>query len=119
MDITVQELKEKLDRKDDFIFIEDETDIDVAVHKFEIICEAFGVPIKAQKNEGPGTCIDILGVKYDVVAMTAAMPKQRLGTIVLDCEAALEAGVAGSSSRANSAMGRLVNRSLYGSFVVY
>ena len=79
---------------DDFIFIAstDEEAAD-AVRKFEIICAAWNIPIKQEKDVGPGTNVELLGVVYDTEAMTASMPSGTLARIDTACATATVDGI--------------------------
>ena len=70
---------------DDFCFVEEEADMASAIQKFEIVCAAFGIEIKVQKNEGPAARVEVLGVVYDAEAMTAAMPAKTLTELRAGC----------------------------------
>ena len=76
---------------DDFVFVSDSyEEAEEAIAKFEIICRAWGLPIKEEKNVGPGERVTLLGVDYDMVAMTAAMPAATLKNIKTACSEGAE-----------------------------
>ena len=79
---------------DDFIFIaESQEEADEALRKFHIICDAWGIPIKEEKDVGPATQVELLGVVYDTDAMTASMPDGTLARIDDACSRALASGL--------------------------
>ena len=79
---------------DDFIFVaESDEEAAVAVQKFETICAAWNIPIKQEKDVGPGTNVELLGVVYDTVNMTATMPQGTLERLQQACSIGLETGM--------------------------
>ena len=71
---------------DDFIFMGcSEAEVAEQVARFETVCEAFGIPIKKEKDVGPAQHLTVLGVEYDMLAGTTCMPRPQLDRIRDGC----------------------------------
>ena len=78
---------------DDFIFLGTSAeDVAEQVRRFELVCAAFGVPIKDEKNVGPAQTLTVLGVEYDLVRGQIAMPERQIARIHAGCTAILHGG---------------------------
>ena len=78
---------------DDFIFIGRlKAEVEEQVHRFELVCAAFGIPVKEEKNVGPAQHLTVLGVEYDLVRGCIAMPEQQVVRIHAGCTAVLNGG---------------------------
>jgi site-specific DNA-cytosine methylase len=78
---------------DDFIFISgSDEEAAEAIRKFDILCEAWGIPVKKQKDEGPGPVVECLGVVYDMDRMVAVMPARQLDAVYDGCASVLAGG---------------------------
>jgi hypothetical protein len=64
---------------DDFLFIVQSLDRanDLLVQALEM-CVRLGIPMAADKTEGPTTCLTFLGIQLDTVAMRASLPQSKL-----------------------------------------
>jgi site-specific DNA-cytosine methylase len=76
---------------DDFIFLgSSEEEVADMVEKFHVVCDAFGLPIKREKDVGPAQRLTVLGVVYDFQQGTVAMPRGQLDAIRTGCVAAAD-----------------------------
>ena len=79
---------------DDFIFIAT-SDAEAAegIRKFEIVCAQFGLPIKQEKDVGPGSYVEVLGVVYDLEKGVVEMPARIMNQLAAWCQQALDGPV--------------------------
>ena len=45
---------------------------------FHHVCERLGIPLAADKCEGPSTCLTFLGIEIDTVEMELRLPAEKL-----------------------------------------
>ena len=64
---------------DDFLFIAaNKNECEKSLATFLRICENIGVPISAEKTEGPNTTLTFLGIEIDTVSQYARLPKEKI-----------------------------------------
>lgn len=68
---------------DDFLFLgpPDSKICDLSLAQFISMCEVLGVPIKAEKTEGPSTVLTFLGIELDTIHMEARLPQVKVEKI--------------------------------------
>ena len=45
------------------------------------VCQLLGVPLAAEKVEGPSTCLEFLGITLDTIRMEARLPEEKLSRL--------------------------------------
>lgn len=71
---------------DDFLFVVapgKEAEAHRMLEGAKALCAKLGLPLAADKTEGPTTCLTFLGIELDSVALEARLPKERLAEINL------------------------------------
>ena len=72
---------------DDFLFVVKlEEDARAFLHGAERVCKLLGIPMAADKREGPSTCLTFLGIELDTIDMEARLPIPKLREIHELCE---------------------------------
>jgi len=69
---------------DDFLFIVEPGKEEEAKRLLEgavALCAKLGLPLAAEKTEGPTTCLTFLGIEIDSVALEARLPQPRLAEL--------------------------------------
>ena len=79
---------------DDFIFMgTSKREVDEMVRRFDVVCAAFGVPVKEEKDVGPAQDLTILGVEYDLINGVVRMPQHQIDRIHTGCIRLLQEGM--------------------------
>ena len=68
---------------DDFLFVfQHEERARALLPAVLLLCAELGVPMAAEKTEGPTTCLTFLGLELDTVALTAKLPRKKLDELL-------------------------------------
>jgi hypothetical protein len=69
---------------DDFLFIVEPGKMEEAQRMLAgaiALCAELGLPLAAEKTEGPVTCLTFLGIELDTIKLEARLPEQRLSEL--------------------------------------
>ena len=67
---------------DDFLFVVESRDDAIALRDGALkLCTGLGIPMAADKTEGPVTCLTFLGIQIDTTTMVASLPDDKLHEI--------------------------------------